>query len=610
MDDKKFVIITVSDTCSSGTNEDKSGPFLVSSLEQDFPNSSIQSHIVPDDEETISKSLIYNCDVIKASLILTTGGTGFAQRDVTPEATRKVIQRRANGIETAILMESLKVTQMAMMSRLVSGIRKSTLIINFPGSLKAVRECYAIVRTIIPHSIELLSDSKDCIKRTHDMIQGSVNSCNHHKPNTSDKARVRESPYPMIEVAQAMNSISNVLKQHSVWSTTTVPVINSLGLIAAEDIVAKEPFPPFEASIKDGYACWMEDGKGPRKVCGDVAAGDSPSGSLKRGECVFINTGAPIPMHANCVVQIEDTKVFNKTADGVETDIEILVEPKLGQDIRQIGSDIKKDEIVVCRGTCIGPVEMGLLATVGVSLLKVYLKPSIGILSTGNELQPFTTANLETGHIRDSNKIMLMNLLSKYNIKCTDLGIVHDESTAIVETLNHAFQISDILITTGSVSMGDRDLLKPILLKEFNADIVFGRLNMRPGKPSTFATCMYQKRRKYIFALPGNPVSAFVTCNLLVVPALMYWMGHDKYELTRINVELDEDVPLDPRPHYARAMMRYSKERVCPTATITGNQISSRLMNSSGANILIELPSSKEAAFLLKGTIVSAILLN
>jgi gephyrin len=162
---------------------------------------------------------------------------------------------------------------------------------------------------------------------------------------------------------------------------------------------------------------------------------------------------------------------------------------------------------------------------------------------------------------------------SKYNIKCNDLGIVHDESTAIVDALKEAFATSDILITTGSVSMGDRDLLKPILLKEFNAEVVFGRLNMRPGKPTTFATCVYQKRRKYVFALPGNPVSAFVTCNLLVVPALMHWMGDDKYQPVRINVELDEDVQLDPRPHYARAVMCYSKGHMCPLVRLTGNQV-------------------------------------
>lgn len=178
--------------------------------------------------------------------------------------------------------------------------------------------------------------------------------------------------------------------------------------------------------------------------------------------------------------------------------------------------------------------------------------------------------------------------------------------------------------------MGDKDLLKPILQKKFQAKIAFGRLNMRPGKPTTFATCVFENKKKYIFALPGNPVSAYVTCNLLVIPALSYWSGKDDYQLIRINVQLNEDVQLDPRPHYARAVMRYSPTSSCPLVTLTKNQvyfvtdnflfqiddnflifqISSRLMNSSGANIFIELPGSGKSSHLSKGTIVSALLIN
>lgn len=156
---------------------------------------------------------------------------------------------------------------------------------------------------------------------------------------------------------------------------------------------------------------------------------------------------------------------------------------------------------------------------------------------------------------------------------CKDFGIVRDDEKTMIESLNNIFQNTDVLITTGSVSMGDRDLLKPILQKEFKAEIVFGRLNMRPGKPTTFATCVYENKKKYIFALPGNPVSAYVTCNLLVLPALSYWMGKDTYELTRINVQLNEDVPLDPRPHYARTTMCFSPTSSCPLATLLGNQV-------------------------------------
>lgn len=150
-----FGIISVSDRCSRGECEDKSGP-LIRELTADLGKTA-EYIIVPDEKEEIENALIYLCDDVKADVIFTTGGTGFAPRDVTPEATKAVIEREAPGIAEAIRLKSLEITPKAMLSRAVSGIRKSSLIINLPGSPKAVGEALKVVLTVLPHSIEVLS---------------------------------------------------------------------------------------------------------------------------------------------------------------------------------------------------------------------------------------------------------------------------------------------------------------------------------------------------------------------------------------------------------------------------------------------------------------------
>lgn len=161
---------------------------------------------------------------------------------------------------------------------------------------------------------------------------------------------------------------------------------------------------------------------------------------------------------------------------------------------------------------------------------------------------------------------------SKYGFPVKDFGIVCDDPITIKNVVHRIFQEVDILITTGSVSMGDKDFMKPVLQDEFDAEILFGRVNMKPGKPTTFATCSFNGAQKYIFALPGNPVSALVTSQIFVVPALMYVMGIDEYKFTKVNVVIDEDVDLDLRPHFGRAVMNYNYDGL-PHATLTGNQV-------------------------------------
>lgn len=199
-------IITVSDSCSAEPTKDTSGSTLAKLVKELFPTSIIERHVIQDDKITIEKTLTTLCDENKLNLILTTGGTGLSKRDVTPEATRAVIHRDAPAISTAITIDSLKATPMAMLSRGVAGIRNETLIINFPGSTKAVVECFNTVKPVLSHALALITDDLNEVKSTHSVLQSTM--CPHGLAksiiDTSKVAfRPRESPYQMIEMPEA-----------------------------------------------------------------------------------------------------------------------------------------------------------------------------------------------------------------------------------------------------------------------------------------------------------------------------------------------------------------------------------------------------------------------
>lgn len=269
--------------------------------------------------------------MLQLNLILTTGGTGFSQRDVTPEATRKVIQREAPQLSLAMSLVSFEKTKFAALSRAICGIRNASLIINLPGSQKAVEECFLAISDVIPHAIELIIGESINIKAVHKAVQqklssnsSSVSSSNvrpkHICPHKtgSGSADDRNSPFQMIEVDDALNIILNQMR-----------IIQSM-----ENIRSPVNIPEFRASIKDGYALKSCGGKGVKRVKAYVAAGDIIlHENFESNECFKINTGAPVPDFADAIVQVEDTKLI-KSVNGVEHEVEILVDPTLDLDIR------------------------------------------------------------------------------------------------------------------------------------------------------------------------------------------------------------------------------------------------------------------------------------
>ncbi|XP_046575609.1 gephyrin-like isoform X1 [Haliotis rubra] len=686
-------ILTVSDSCFSGQVEDKSGQNLKSLIEEKkLINGEVcVKEIVPDEVQRIKDLLIDWTDNLKLDLILSTGGTGFTARDVTPEATKAVLDRDALGITVAMLTGSLNITPLAMLSRLTCGIRKSTLIINLPGSTKGSEECFRFAAVGVSHAVDQLQGSRESVRSTHaDLQEEGIRSTepgqiqmgtdehsshhhhgnhhqekhhhghhhhhhghdhhgnhghhhhhgnhghNHHHGNNGhdhhhhhnhdghgdghhhnlksqvDANRVayrpRESPYPIVEVDVAVNT---VLDKAPVLAAETISFRECLGRHLAEDVFARDPLPPFPASIKDGYAVIASDGDGLRQVIGDSTAGDVPTREVTPGFCMRINTGAPLPPGADAVIQVEDTVLTKHSEDGQEElEIKLMTVPKKAQDIRQVGSDIKKGQKVLSQGHKLGPSELGLLATVGVTSVSCYRMPLVGVMSTGNELlEPEDP--VEEGKIRDCNRTTLLSQLKDYGVPTVDLGVARDSPDELMKALRRAIDSADVIVTTGGVSMGERDYLKQVLKKDFGADIHFARVFMKPGKPTTFATLEHNGKRKLFFGLPGNPVSAIVTCNLYVIPVVAKMSGSPQPKRTVLQAKISQDLRLDPRPEFHRAVVTWTPGEAIPEATSTGNQISSRLLSMSTANALLMLPPKSESKTALKkGDIVSAMVIG
>ncbi|KAM6954540.1 gephyrin b isoform 4-T4 [Aplochiton taeniatus] len=777
-------VLTVSDSCFRNLAEDRSGINLKDLIhDPSLLGGMIAAYkIVPDEIDEIKETLVDWCDEKELNLILTTGGTGFAPRDVTPEATKEVIEREAPGMSLAMLMGSLNVTPLGMLSRPVCGIRGKTLIINLPGSKKGSQECFQFILPALPHAIDLLRDAvvkvKEAVDELEDLpspppplspppgssprrqtedkgvqcededeekkdsgVASTEDSSSSHitaasiagkipdsiisrgvqvlprdtaslstTPSESPRAqatsrlstascptpkarlpscsstlsiaeasrrefrahldevitlksrystldqlqcrleglkddrrshrtfssrvqsrcsskenilrsshsavditkvarRHRMSPFPLTSMDKAFIT---VLEMTAVLGTEIINYRDGMGRVLAQDVYAKDNLPPFPASVKDGYAVRAADGPGDRFIIGESQAGEQPTHTVMPGQVMRVTTGAPIPCGADAVVQVEDTELLRESEDGTEElEVRILVQARPGQDIRPIGHDIKRGECVLAKGTHMGPSEIGLLATVGVTEVEVQKFPVVAVMSTGNELLN-PEDDLHPGKIRDSNRSTLLATIQEHGYPTINLGIVGDNPDDLLNALNEGISRADVIITSGGVSMGEKDYLKQVLDIDLHAQIHFGRVFMKPGLPTTFATLDMDGARKLIFALPGsNPVSAVVTCNLFVIPALRKMQGILDPRPTIIKARLSCDVKLDPRPEYHRCILTWHHQEPLPWAQSTGNQVSSRLMSMRSANGLLMLPPKTEQYVELhKGEVVDVMVIG
>ena len=559
-------------------------------------------------------------------------------RDVTPEVVRQLIHRETPGITAALLIGSLNITPMAMASRLTSGIRNRTLIVCFPGSPKACRECFEIVRPALGHCLNQIKGDLAKVAKDHSCMDDCssrkqsdfpAKGPSHGSGNDARNGvafRPRHSPCEMVEVSTAWQIIrERILQERSVEEISIKDVKKLLNRVAAQDVISSVNLPPFPAAIKDGYAVIASDGDGERTVLPlPATAGIVPDKvkitpglfkitpglfKITPGFCVRISTGAPLPEGADSVIQVEDTELLEATSDGEEKSILLKVKPQPGQDIRPTGCDVEQGECVLEAGSLLGPSQLGILASIGLKKVKVIRPPIIGILSTGDEIVE-AGSDQKMGKIWDSNKTLLASLLAKNNFDCVDFGIAKDEHSQVCEKLRKALDSVEVLITTGGVSMGEKDLIKSLAQKEFGAILHFGRVNVKPGKPTTFMTCDWKGSQKIIFGLPGNPVSTHVTFTIFVLPTIRSLSGLDfivQNQTLEAKLVIPETLTLDSRPELARGIQVRSGLET-HVHLVKGSQRSSRLMSTNGADVLVILPPSKpEKTTIENGEIVSII---
>ncbi|MCX7855408.1 MAG: molybdopterin molybdotransferase MoeA [Anaerolineae bacterium] len=365
------------------------------------------------------------------------------------------------------------------------------------------------------------------------------------------------------------------------------------GRVLAEDVRAETDHPPFAASTVDGWAVVAGDDSPRRRILrGEGRAGEMPAVTVVPGTAARVMTGAPVPPGADAVVMIEDSAM-----EGEFVRFTRAVRP--GENVRPAGSDLAAGQLVLAAGTVLGPAEVGLLATVGRSEVWAYPSPRVAILSTGDEVvEPWETPG--PAQIRDSNRYALMVAVREAGGVPVSLGIVPDWPEALREKIGDALDQADVLITSGGVSEGDRDHIGPLLAEL--GTVHFHRVRQKPGKPFTFATV----RGRPCFALPGNPVSALVSFELYVRPALRRMAGHTRLRRPEMSVRLRHPVRPDPvRTEFVRAVVERDGDGWW--ARTTGAQASSRLLSMLGANALLRVPPGP---VLPEGANVMAILIT
>ncbi|PCD43780.1 hypothetical protein AU210_002869 [Fusarium oxysporum f. sp. radicis-cucumerinum] len=609
----KAALLIVSTTAAKDASADASGPILTQVL-KDEGDGKWEIHdtkIVSDDVLAIQRQITTWTDSPDSvNLVVTTGGTGFATGDSTPEAVTPLLHKQAPGLVHGMLAASLTVTPFAMMSRPAAGVRNSTIIVTLPGSPKGAKEnLQAIVKTL-PHAcIQAAGGNSRAIHSGGiKKLEAEAGLTGGDTHSTAAGGCVEEALSLIEEHTPEPEVISAPVDQS---------IINS---VLAEDVKARENVPAFRASIVDGYAVVApKDGqlKGVFPVTAISHASPGEIGALNEGELARITTGAPLPPGATTVVMVEDTILKTMSEDGKEEkEVEIQVDGvKEGENIREVGSDVQQGTVILNKGETISGVggEIGLLASVGVSEAKVYRRPVVAVLSTGDEIVEYNRpGDLKLGEVRDTNRITLMSAAREWGYEVVDLGIASDKPGTLEETLRDGFRHADLLITTGGVSMGELDLLKPTIERSLGGTIHFGRVAMKPGKPTTFATVPVkdnsgQRVTKTIFSLPGNPASALVTFHLFVLPSLHKLSGASTKGLPRVPAVISHDFPLDPRPEYHRAVVTVGKDGLL-SATSTGGQRSSKVGSLRSANALVILPSGKGK--LEKGSKVEVLLLS
>ncbi|TMC86471.1 MAG: molybdopterin molybdotransferase MoeA [Chloroflexi bacterium] len=412
---------------------------------------------------------------------------------------------------------------------------------------------------------------------------------------------MRASAYPLIDADQAA---ALVLEHTPVLGVEQVAVGGCAGRVLAEDVIAEAPLPAFPSSAVDGFAVRASDAGKTLRVVGESAAGRPFQGAIPSTSAARILTGGVLPEGADCVVMVEDVQLAGDTV----TVPKVL---KAGANYHKVGDDLKPGDRILAAGTQLGAAEIGVAAATGRANLPVRRRPRVALMSTGDELVEVGKTP-GPGQIPDSNRWALLAALREAGAEVNVLGIAPDEPEALRKLVVEALREADVLVTSGGVSVGTHDLVKPLL--ESLGTVHVGRVKLKPGKPFTFATLGHAPLpdplpwgERVAFGLPGFPVSSLVTFEVFVRPALRKMQGFAQLQRPSLPVRLGYDAkPTADRTEYQRVTLhREGRELVAET---TGSQSSSRLMSLAGAHALVRVPADDQS--LKKGSVVEALILN
>lgn len=391
---------------------------------------------------------------------------------------------------------------------------------------------------------------------------------------------------PLLSVAEARHRLLRSFKPTDV---VAVPLLEALHLQAAEDIRAPIDFPLFDNSSMDGFAVKSQNVKNASgtnpvrlRVVGDVPAGVDVQFELKEGEAARIMTGAIVPPGADRVVPVEFTNINWQEGEAIPEWVEIRKSVDPGAYIRQTGEDFRAGEVVLTARK-LQPTEIGFLAMLGISTVKVHRRPRVALFSSGDELlEP--GQKLQPGKIFDANSYTLRSAIQQAGAECIWLGIIPDDKSAVLKVFDSAVESdADVILSTAGVSVGVFDFIR-LVLEEAGA-IHFWKVNMRPGKPLAFG----QYRTIPFIGLPGNPVSAYVGFEVFVWPVLQRLLGFPEQNRTRIKARLQEAIESDGRESYLRGVVL--KNNSGWSARLTGHQGSGNLHSLVEANALLIVPS-------------------
>jgi molybdopterin molybdotransferase len=401
----------------------------------------------------------------------------------------------------------------------------------------------------------------------------------------------RVSTYPMVSVQHALDAI---LQHASPLDSERVGLLQARGRYLSRDVQADADVPGLPRSSVDGYAVIADDSAPALEVLEEVTAGRLAHAQVRPGTAVRIMTGGTLPHGADAVVMVEDVD------EAPNARAVLLHKPRPGENVHPPGMDLARGQTVLSAGTRLGPAEVGLLATIGCVDVPVFRRPRVAVLATGDEVvEPHVTP--PPGTVRDSNRYALIAAAEEASAEVVWQAHAPDHEAELESGIRNGLQTADVLLTSGGVSMGTRDLIKPVL--ERVSTIHFGRVAFKPGKPLTFATTA---QSKLIFGLPGFPVSSLVTFEVFVRPALLRLAGAAQVRRPRVSVRLGHDIRPDPvRLEYQRARLRWQDDAF--VADTTGLQVSSRLLSIVGANALLEIPPGGD--MLPAGSNVQAMLL-